>query len=263
MEQDSSGAAHHQQATSLVQACLLACGSRGGKQQQRNTACARGPLLKGTLHRIQAPLAGLSRFHCPASCKHQGAPLECLEKTPNLASRGRDLMIPLEVAAALHAGTNSGSIPAAQETPKDKVALHVIPIVEDTIYNSYTIYPIANLARTGKKLRPSGELEGGAAGRLAAENGRRGVRAFRSMVGNPSDPHKLCFWLSSRLAVFSLGSRAWVRRHLIKNTGGGVRVERSKGPGISGGLRGGPECPGILGHGGVLNGLSVQRCSKC
>eukprot|EP00983_Pelagomonas_calceolata_P055161 1144016-Pelagomonas_calceolata.AAC.4 len=44
------------------------------------------------------------------------------------------------------------------------------------------------------------------AGRVAAKSRRR-VRASRSMAGNPSDPHQLCFWLSPRLAMSSSSSR--------------------------------------------------------
>eukprot|EP00983_Pelagomonas_calceolata_P029573 926574-Pelagomonas_calceolata.AAC.2 len=45
---------------------------------------------------------------------------------------------------------------------------------------------------------------GGGFGRVAVESRRRRVRASRSMASNPPDPHKLYFWLSTRLAVSTL-----------------------------------------------------------
>eukprot|EP00983_Pelagomonas_calceolata_P062292 1147229-Pelagomonas_calceolata.AAC.2 len=42
---------------------------------------------------------------------------------------------------------------------------------------------------------------GGSAGRAAAQDGRRRVRASRSMASNPPVPHKISFWISPRLAV--------------------------------------------------------------
>eukprot|EP00983_Pelagomonas_calceolata_P040552 1137663-Pelagomonas_calceolata.AAC.4 len=39
MEQDRAAAAQQQQAASLWQACLLTCGSRGGKLQKIGSAC--------------------------------------------------------------------------------------------------------------------------------------------------------------------------------------------------------------------------------
>eukprot|EP00967_Tisochrysis_lutea_P110370 scaffold172660_cov12-Tisochrysis_lutea.AAC.1 len=48
MEQDCTVAAHHQQATSLGQACLLACGSRRGKQLKNGST--RGDAEGEALH---------------------------------------------------------------------------------------------------------------------------------------------------------------------------------------------------------------------
>eukprot|EP00983_Pelagomonas_calceolata_P032076 1006889-Pelagomonas_calceolata.AAC.1 len=36
-------------------------------------------------------------------------------------------------------------------------------------------------------------------------DGRRRVRASRSMANNPPDPHKICFWLSPGLTVSRVG----------------------------------------------------------
>eukprot|EP00983_Pelagomonas_calceolata_P006362 210224-Pelagomonas_calceolata.AAC.2 len=47
---------------------------------------------------------------------------------------------------------------------------------------------------------------GGVAGRVAVESRRSRARASRSMADNPPDPHSLCSWLSSRLAVSNLAA---------------------------------------------------------
>eukprot|EP00983_Pelagomonas_calceolata_P037424 1136322-Pelagomonas_calceolata.AAC.4 len=81
------------------------------------------------------------------------------------------------------------------------------------IYNEYTITPLMNLGLTKQKAtslasklwdhaiqrlttiinprhaRFHGGFWGGVAGRAAAEDGRRRVRASRSMASKPPDPH--------------------------------------------------------------------------
>eukprot|EP00983_Pelagomonas_calceolata_P022187 697634-Pelagomonas_calceolata.AAC.1 len=102
-------------------------------------------------------------------------------------------------------GTFAQNRSSRNPNKNNKVTLHIILAgVAGTNYNDYSVKPLTNLGLTRQKAKSLGTPGGGVAERVTEESSRRRVRASRSMADNPPDPHELCFWLSPRLAVFSL-----------------------------------------------------------
>jgi hypothetical protein len=126
--------------------------------------------------------------------------------------------ITLERAVTQHSHTITRLKTRSSRNPNrnNKVTLHIILIgVAGTIYNEYTITPLINLGLTKQKAKSlaaklrdhaiqrlttikntrhalcfQGVSGRGSAGRAAAEDGRRRVRASRGMASsNPPDPH--------------------------------------------------------------------------
>eukprot|EP00983_Pelagomonas_calceolata_P107061 1159303-Pelagomonas_calceolata.AAC.2 len=77
------------------------------------------------------------------------------------------------------------------------------PLASKSSYHA--IQTFTAIINTRHALHFQGTSGGGFAGRVAEESRRRRVWASRSMAANPPDPHWLCFWLSPRLVVSSLG----------------------------------------------------------
>eukprot|EP00983_Pelagomonas_calceolata_P087735 1157021-Pelagomonas_calceolata.AAC.8 len=125
--------------------------------------------------------------------------------------------ITFERAATQHSHTRTRLKTHSSRNPNrnNKVTLHIILIgVDGTNYNEYTITPLMNLGLTKQKAKSLASklgnhaiqrfttiinirralcfhrgFGGGFAGRAAVEDGRRRVRASRSMASNPPGPH--------------------------------------------------------------------------